>query len=460
MTKVKIDQSLCKGCYICLEMCPRRVFEKTDTIHKKGFQSLKVFSERCKPCYICERFCPGAITIGKPSKVKAFKQESKVEKRGDWQFSKSLLKPGRYFMSGNEACVVGALTAGCQFYAGYPITPAREILEGMAQKMRGVKGTFIQMEDEIAALAAVIGASWTGVKAMTATSGPGFSLMQENVSYADMTETPCVIIDVQRAGPSTGQSTRPAAGDIREARWGPHGGSQHIALYPSSVQECYDLMIKAFSLSEQFRTPVIFLSDAFLAHLKEPLTTKEKVKAFNRIYIPGKPAFGPTEDFSAPSMPCFGDGELLTITGSTHNQWGNRKVNDPHVQESLDMHLQNKILQEKPIDVEELFLEDAEIIIVTYGSVVRAAKWAIKEARKRGLRVGLFRPRILWPFPSERIREISKKGQRFLVPEMNQGQLNYVVREKISNEVISLPQPNGEMIDPRRILRYLIEGRW
>ncbi len=365
-------------------------------------------------------------------------------------------------MNGNDAVVEGALAAGCRFFAGYPITPANEILEMMAKNMKEINGKFIQGEDEIASIMMVLAASWAGLKSMTATSGPGFALMQENLSLADMAEIPCVVVQVQRAGPSTGQPTRPAAMDMREVRYGSHGGAQRIVLYPGSVQEVYDSTIRAFNLAEQFRTPVILLSDAYLAHLSESLEIPRKNKVFDRIYIPREPPFGPTEDFSAPSMPCFGDGENLSITGSTHNQWGIRSTADPKIQEELVFHLNNKILQhrEELTDIEELFLEDAKTVVVAFGIVGRAAKWAVKEARKKGEKVGLFRPRIVYPFPTERIKEISKKGKKFIVPEMNQGQMFYVVREKISNKVISLPQPDGQIINPRRILKYLLEGVW
>jgi len=332
----------------------------------------------------------------------------------------------------------------------------------MAKKMKKVGGNFIQAEDEIAAIIMALGASWAGLKSMTATSGPGFALMQENLSLADMTETPCVVVNVQRAGPSTGQSTRPAAMDMREVRYGSHGGVQRIVLYPGSVQEVYGLTIKAFNLAERFRTPVILLSDAYLAHLSESLEVPEKIEVFDRIYKPKEPPFGPTKNFSVPSMPRFGDGENLSITGSTHDQWGKRSTVDPKVQEELVSYLDDKILKhrEEFVDIEELFLEDAKTVLVVFGTAGRSAKWAVREARKRGKKVGLLRPRIIYPFPVETITELSKKVERFLVPEMNQGQMFYVVREKITNEVISLPQPNGQIVDPQRILKYLLEEAW
>ncbi len=463
MHQISINQTLCKGCNLCVEMCPEKVFEETDEMSAQGFKLKRVASpEKCTGCGLCELYCPGAIILDhhliQETRVAAQKREA----RGGWKEVRSLLVPGGYFMMGNEAVVEAAISAGCRFFAGYPITPANEILEQMARKMKEVGGSFIQAEDEIAAIAMVLGASWAGVKAMTATSGPGFALMQENLSLADMNEVPCVVVDVQRSGPSTGQPTRPAAMDMREARWGSHGGIPRIVLYPESVQECYDLTIKAFNLSEKFRAPVILLSDAYLAHLSESVEIKENIKGFDRIYRPGETVFGPTSGFFAPSMPCFGDGENLSITGSTHNAFGKRSTTDPDTQENLIWHLQNKILKHKSelYDAEELFLEDAAEVVVAFGTVGRSAKWAVKEARKKGKKVGLFRPRIVYPFPDEKIEELSERAEKFIVPEMNQGQMFYVVREKISREVVSLAQPNGQIIDPRRILKYLTEGVW
>lgn len=454
MTEIKIDQNFCKGCNLCEDLCPKKVFELNQV----------AFPERCTDCGLCELYCPGAISLnpfsgqsrGGPSEKRG------SFKRGGWKEINSLLSPGRHFMTGNDAVVEGALATGCRFFAGYPITPANEILERMAKKMRDVGGGFIQAEDEIASVIMVLAASWAGKKSMTATSGPGFALMQENLSLADMAEIPCFVVNVQRAGPSTGQPTRPAAMDMREVRHGSHGGVQRIVLYPESVQEVYDLTIKAFNLAERFRTPVILLSDAYLAHLSESLEIREKIKVFDRIYIPGNPPFGPTEDFSTPSMPQFGDGENLSITGSTHNQWGIRSTTDPKIQEELIFYLNNKILKHREglVDTEELFLEDAKTVVVAFGTVGRSAKWAVREARKKGEKVGLLRPRIVYPFPTERIKRLSERAEKFVVPEMNQGQMFYVVREKISNEVVSLSQPNGQIIDPRRILKYLLEGAW
>ncbi|MBU1179089.1 2-oxoacid:acceptor oxidoreductase subunit alpha [Patescibacteria group bacterium] len=449
---MEIDNSLCKECGICMEFCQQKAIVKND--------GLKIIQEKCNSCRQCELLCPEGAICFKNEEIEKIKSKIKSEKRGGWINSKPLLKTGqKYFLSGNDACAEGALAAGCRFFAGYPITPASEILERMAIRMPKLNGSFIQMEDEIASMAAIIGASWAGVKSMTATSGPGFSLMQENISFADMTETPCVIINVQRGGPSTGMPTKPSTGDIRMARWGDHGGLQHIALCPASVQECYDLTIKAFNLSEKYRTPVIILTDAFLAHLTETLIIKPQ-KVFNRIYIPNEPPFGPTKNYSAPSMPNFADGEHLMITGSAHDERGWRNTADSESYEKLIHHLENKIIKKRPIDVEKFFLEDAKQIIVAYGLVGRIAKEAIKKARKKGEKIGLLRLKILWPFPTEIIKKYEKRCAKFIVPEMNQGQLFFVVREKVSAKVVSLPQQDGELINPERIYKYIMKGIW
>lgn len=462
--KVSIDGRLCKGCGLCLTTCPRQVFQETEGVGALGFRLIRVASpEKCTSCGLCELFCAGAISLnpqGVSGNLPSGPDRSAA--RGGWRRVPPLLPPGKYFLTGNEAIVEGALSAGCRFFAGYPITPANEILERIVKRMAEIGAVVVQAEDEIAAIGMVLGASWAGAKAMTATSGPGFALMQENLSLADMTETPCVIVDVQRAGPSTGQPTRPAAMDMREVRWGSHGGVQRIVLYPESAQECYSLMVEAFNLSEKFRVPVILLSDAYLAHLSESLEIGAEVEIFDRRYLPAEAPFGPTVDLSAPSMPKFGDGECLSVTGSTHDRWGVRSTADPDVQEALVSHLQNKIAahRDELTDYESLYLEDAEVVLVGFGTVSRSIKWAIKEAREGGMRVGFLRPRIVYPFPVEVIQTLSANVQRFVVPEMNQGQMFYVVRERTSKEVVSLAQPSGQIIDPRRILRYLREGVW
>jgi len=388
---------------------------------------------------------------------------TKKQSRGGWKQIKPLLRAGKYLFSGNEACTEGALTAGCKFFASYPITPASEIGARLTKRMPETGGVFKQMEDEISAIAAILGASWVGEKAMTATSGPGFSLMIENIGYADMTETPCVIIDVQRGGPSTGMPTKPSSSDIMMARYGCHGGTPHIVLCPSNVQECYELTIKAFNLSEKYRAPVIILSDASLAHLVEPIKIPTKMKIFNRIYRQGKQHFGPTKDFSAPSMPTPANGEFLMTTGSAHNELGLRNTFNPEGYEKLIWHLEKKVgLNKELTDVEEFMTKDANRIIVAYGFTARLAKEAVIKARATGKKIGLIKLKIIWPFPETTIKKYEKQCKEFIVPEMNQGQLNTVIKQCITSKtkVTSLSQPNGELIDPERILKYLTQKIW
>ncbi len=468
--RISIDHDSCKGCNLCLQICPKKVFQDTAEIGSSGFRLKEAaYPEKCTGCGLCELCCPGAISVDPvPGEVLAETLSEQAARRiqsharGGWKEAKSILSPGRYFMTGNDAVVEAALAAGCRFFAGYPITPANEILEGMSRRVKEVGGEFIQAEDEIASMFMVLGAAWAGLKALTATAGPGFALMQEGLSLADMAEVPCVVVNVQRAGPSTGQATRPGAMDMIEARYGSHGGVQRIVLYPESVQETFDLTVEAFNLAERFRTPVILLSDGYLSHLSEKVEVNEKLRVYDRVYVPGEPAFGPTPDFAAPSMPRFGDGENTSVTGSTHDKLGKRSTADPSVQQNLVLYLDRKIVEhaDELTDCEELFLDDAETVVVSFGTVGRSAKWAVKQARKMGNPVGFLRPRTVYPFPWRRIGELAGSVRRLIVPEMNQGQMFHVISERISNEVVSLPQPNGQIIDPRRILRYLMEGFW
>lgn len=467
MAEIYIDQSRCKGCDLCLRLCPKKVFEESQEIEVKGFKLRAPVKIRdCSECGLCRYFCPeGAITLKEKSLLDEFWQKvqkmreaamSQNQPRGGWKKAKTNF-PGEHFISGNIACVWGALDAGCRFFAGYPITPASEQSYEMEKRMRELDGIFIQMENEDASLAAVCGASLAGAKPMTATSGPGFSRMSENLSFALTNELPMVIVDAQRTGPSTGRPTGTGAGEIREARWGSHGGTEHIVLYPSTVQEIYDYTVKAFNLAERFRVPVILMLEASNTHLQETIEIPEEIDVFDRFYIPGAPPFGPTKDGSAPSMPSFGDGEFLKITGLTHNQWGVPHANDPWIHEAMVEHQRRKIVSKvkELTDVEEYLLGNAEILIVAYGHTARSAKWAVKEVRKRGKKVGLLTIRTLYPFPEEKIKKWSKKVKCVLVPEMNQGQLFYVVCESSLSPVVSLPQPDGEAIDPRRILEFL-----
>ena len=366
-------------------------------------------------------------------------------------------RKGRYYFSGNEAAAEGAIAAGCRFYAGYPITPSSEIMERMSVRLPEVGGVFIQMEDEIASICAAIGAAWAGAKAMTATSGPGFSLMQEAVGYAAFTETPCVIIDVQRAGPCTGQATKVGSGDIMQAKWGSHGDYQVIALSPWSVQEMYDLTLRAFNLSERYRVPAMIMADETVGHLRETMSIRGRVEVWDRKKEKKRPPFGTEEEDGVPPMPAFGEGERILVTGSTHNEFGFRKTDDPEAQAKLVERINKKILNHRMriVETENHFLEDSEIVLIAYGFTARTSLYVVKQLRKEGMKVGLLRLKTLWPFPEEAVSEVGRKAKKILVPEMNQGQVAGEVKKFAACEVFSLPQTNGEIIRPETIMDRL-----
>jgi 2-oxoglutarate ferredoxin oxidoreductase subunit alpha len=368
---------------------------------------------------------------------------------------------GTYYLSGNEAAAEGAIAAGCRFYAGYPITPSSEIMERMAVRLREVGGIFIQMEDEIASISTVIGASWAGAKAMTATSGPGFSLMQESIGYAAFTETPCVIIDVQRAGPCTGQATRVGSGDIMQAKWGSHGDYQVIALSPWSAQEMYDLTLRAFNLSERYRVPTMVMADEAIGHLRENLSINAKVEVWNRKKKKGTSPFGTEEEDGVPPMPAFGEGERLLVTGSTHDDFGFRKTDDPKAHAKLVSRINKKIVKSRGqiIETEDYFLEDCEIAILAYGFTARTSLYVVNLLRKEGMKAGVLRLKTLWPFPEEAVKKLEKKAKKVLIPEMNLGQVAGEARKYCSCDVIPLGQTNGEVIRPETIIEALKEIR-
>ncbi len=367
---------------------------------------------------------------------------------------KSTLSPGWYFMQGDEACAEGALAAGCRFFAGYPITPASEVMVRMVQRLPDVNGVFIQMEDEIGSISAVIGSSWAGAKAMTATAGPGISLMTEGIGYAVITETPCVVVDIQRAGPSTGQATRPGQGDVMQVKWGAHGDNEIVALAPWSVQEMYDLTIQAFNFAERFRVPAFILADEAVGHLRETLVVKEEVEVFDRVKAPGKPPFGTDDPLGVPPMPAFGEGENLLITGSTHDPRGFRKTADSKVHAALTERLVRKVrdYRSEVIATEGQFLEDAEIGVVSFGCTARAAIQAVKALRKQGVKVGLLRLISIWPFPEEAIAELGRRCRLILVPEMNRGQIARELKKYTTTPVVCLPKTNGEVFEPAEIV--------
>jgi 2-oxoglutarate ferredoxin oxidoreductase subunit alpha len=368
------------------------------------------------------------------------------------------MKTEKFFILGNEACARGAIEAGCRFFAGYPITPSTEIAEDMAVFLPKEGGSFIQMEDEISALGAVIGAVWGGLKAMTATSGPGFSLMQEHIGYAAMTETPLVIVNMQRGSPSTGQPTMASQSDMMQARWGSHGDYEIIALSPSSVQECFDYTVEAFNLAEKYRVPVMIMSDEIVGHMREKITIPEKVEI--------RPRKMPKEDvktflpFKAPPngtspMPAFGDGYKMHITGLTHDERGYPDASSPKTHSKLVNRLCNKILKNtnEISRIKTEFTEKAEIIILSYGSPARSAITAVKKARNQGINAGFIKLETVWPFPEDMIRNAANDAHKIIVVEMNLGQICYEVQRIFPDKKVELfPKIGGEMHHPLEIL--------
>lgn len=343
-------------------------------------------------------------------------------------FAKAVLT-GTHFINGDQACCEGALAAGCRFFAGYPITPATEIAESISRRLPELGGIYIQMEDEIASMAAILGASWGGVKSMTSTSGPGFSLMMENIGLGICTETPCVICNVQRAGPSTGLPTLVAQGDMMQARWGSHGHYEIIALSPASPQEMFDFTIRAFNLSEQFRLPVIILADEVIGHMNERVVipSEEDIEIIDR----RKPTVSREEyhpykadaDGIAPMANC-GDGYRIHVTGLTHDERGYPAM-DAKAQENMVKRLVGKILnnRDKIISTKNIFLDDAEVVVVSYGISARSAMQAVRDARKEGIKAGLIKLETIWPFPEELIRSIAPQVRALIMPEINGGQM-------------------------------------
>ncbi|MEA1964086.1 MAG: 2-oxoacid:acceptor oxidoreductase subunit alpha [Candidatus Aerophobetes bacterium] len=368
-------------------------------------------------------------------------------------------------MSGNEAVAEGALAAEVRFFAGYPITPSSEIAEVLSYLLPQVGGKFIQMEDELSSVGAIAGASLAGLKSITATSGPGFSLMQENIGLAFMAEIPCVIVNVQRGGPSTGLPTKASQADVMQVRWGRHGDQNMIALAPSSVRESFDLIIDCVNLSEKYRTPVVLLLDEVIAHMREKviLPEKEEIKIIERKKPPrGQGDYFPyevTED-AIPPMANFGEGYRYHITGLTHDETG-FPTSDPEKINQGIRRLYQKIEKYKDeiIRVEEKYTEDAEIAVFAYGSVTRSAYSAVKEAREKGIKVGLMRPITLWPFPYKKVLDLANKVKRIIVPEMNMGQLIEEVKRASSGrvKVDGVNRVDGELITPSEIMAKIEE---
>jgi len=368
-----------------------------------------------------------------------------------------MLEPGRHLALGNVACAEGALRAGCRFFAGYPITPASEISHHIAAEIPKVGGLYVQMEDEIGSIASVIGASWAGAKAMTATSGPGFSLMQENIGYAHMTETPLVLVNVQRSGPSTGQATDPSQQDIMQARYGSHGDYEVIAVSPWSVQEMFDLTVRAFNLAETYRTPVMVMADGMIGHMKEKLTVPEKVKVVDRKKPTSKKdtPWGTDDPSGVPPMPAFGEGHALLVTGSTHRPDGVRNYASEYHQ-MIVYRIRDKILNAEPRirDIHREQLDDAEVAVLSFGASARPSIDAVVKAREQGVKAGLFRLRTLWPLPEDEIRALTDSVDAILVVEMNVGKLVKEVERVVCDraEVVSLAKVGGVLPLGREVL--------
>ncbi|TCL38853.1 2-oxoglutarate ferredoxin oxidoreductase subunit alpha [Anaerospora hongkongensis] len=369
-------------------------------------------------------------------------------------------------MQGNQAVAEGAIAAGVTFFGGYPITPSTEVAEALSKMLPAVGGKFIQMEDEIAGIGVIIGASLTGKKVMTATSGPGFSLKQELIGYACIAEIPMVIVNVQRMGPSTGQPTSPAQGDVMQARWGTHGDHSIIALTPGSVPECFDLTIKAYELSEKYRTPVILLLDEVVGHMREKIDLPD---SYDTVVKPQRklPQVSPSEYKAykpdanlVPPMAPFGTGYRWHVTGLVHDEYGFPDGSPAATQKCIDR-LHDKIYNnlDEIVLYENYLMEDAEIAIVAYGGTARTAYAAIDEARAKGIKAGLFRPITMWPFPAKQIQEIAGKVKQIIVAEMNYGQYVIEVERAVQGRVpVTLhAKYNSEAITPAELLAT-IEG--
>ncbi|NNJ11119.1 2-oxoacid:acceptor oxidoreductase subunit alpha [Chloroflexales bacterium ZM16-3] len=369
------------------------------------------------------------------------------------------------FVQGDDACAYGAILAGCTFFAGYPITPATEVAERMSEILPKLGGCYIQMEDEIASIGAIIGASWTGVKVMTATSGPGFSLMQENLGYGIITETPCVIINVQRSGPSTGQPTMGAYGDMMQARWGTHGDHEIILLCPSSVQEAMELTIVAFNMAEQYRTPVLLFIDGELGHMRERLVIPDdsEITLFDRVRAESMEGYKPFQvgESLVPAFAPFGSGYRTYVTGLTHNEQGLPRTSSPAIHDKLVRRLAAKINDHTDdiVRYEEFYADDCDVAIVAYGITARTCRDVVEEARGRGIKAGLLRLITIWPFPEALVARWAERVRAILVPEMNMGQIYHPIREAVEGRcaVRLLAKIGGELHTPTELLDALEE---
>ncbi len=372
---------------------------------------------------------------------------------------------GQHFLLGDHALAEGALAAGCRFFAGYPITPSTEVTERLARRLPEVGGNFVQMEDELASMAAIIGASVAGARSMTATSGPGFSLMMENLGLAVMMEVPCVVVNVQRGGPSTGLPTLVGQADVMQARWGSHGDYEIVAYCPASPQECFDLTVKAFNTADRFRIPVLVMADEVVGHMTERVTIPppEAIPHIER----KRPRQGPGEDgfrpFEAdedliPPMVYAGEGYRVHFTGLTHDEQGYPVITG-RAHGRLVRRLVDKVRRYawQIVEYEEYHLEDARVAVIAYGSTARSARQAVALAREQGIAAGLLRPITLWPFPGERVQQLAERVRAFVVPELNLGQISREVERFTSLTVLGVNHAGGAMMAPAPILDAIRE---
>jgi 2-oxoglutarate ferredoxin oxidoreductase subunit alpha len=383
-----------------------------------------------------------------------------MKRRKKWRMQ----LPKRRIISGNHAVAEAAIRVGCRFFAGYPITPSSEIAERMSELLPKYGGRFIQMEDELASMGAIVGASLTGTKSLTATSGPGFSLKQENLGFAIMAEVPCVIAEVQRGGPSTGMPTYPGQQDLMQARWGRHGDQEIIVLFPDSIQESYELTIRSFNLSEKYRTPVVLMFDEVISHMSEAMNIPDEVEIINR----AEPDVPPEEYYPfdgskglVPPLATYGTGYRYHITGLAHDKTG-FPTNDPKVvDEQLSRKLE-KIRKNRDdiVEVEEFQLDDAEYAIFALGSVGRAAKQTAIELHEEGVKIGVFRPKTLWPFADKEVIELAKNVEKIFVVELNYGQIISEVERFASKytDVLWFGRADGRLIPPREIKSFIKEN--
>jgi 2-oxoglutarate ferredoxin oxidoreductase subunit alpha len=372
---------------------------------------------------------------------------------------------GFHFMNGDHACAEGAIAAGCRFFGGYPITPSTEIAERLARRLPEVGGVFIQMEDELGSMASILGASAAGVRAMTATSGPGLSLMMENIGLAVMMEIPCVVIDVQRGSPSTGLPTMPGQSDIMQARWGSHGDYAIVAYAPASPQEMFDLTIRSFNIADRYRVPVLLMADEVVGHMVErvEIPSKEEIEYWQRkqpddVSGAAVSPFMVNDPDLVPPMIHAGDGYKVHFTGLTHDERGypdmSAETHDKLVKRLIDKVKRNR---SDIIMTEGFYLEDAEIVVVSYGCTARSARHAVREAREQGIQVGMLRLISIWPFPFDVFQELINGIEKFIVAEMNLGQISLEVERCVKHPVKGVYHAGGRMIPPEPILEAILE---